>query len=115
MNDKRRLPRKQPRGELRVVDAMTGETVGRIGDLSAGGMMLIAQRAFVDDALFQFVLELTDASGAATPIEVGVRELWDANASVPGQHWVGFRFIDVGPDARARLDAWLARSDESRY
>ncbi|MEO5623456.1 MAG: PilZ domain-containing protein [Dokdonella sp.] len=111
MNDKRRLPRKRPNTTLHVVDAMTDAVVGRIGDLSLGGMMLLADRAFRDDALFQFVFHLSDARGIQTPIEVGVRELWNDTASVPGQNWVGFRFIDISVDAIACLNTWLAYSE----
>jgi hypothetical protein len=41
------------------------------------------------------------------PVEVGVHEQWSEEANVPGQHWVGFRIIDIAPADSAMLRDWL--------
>jgi hypothetical protein len=74
-------------------------------------MMLITQRPLAEDALFQFLFHLPDSHGRLHPIEVGVHEQWSEEANVPGQHWVGFRFIDIGPEDTAVLRNWLDGSD----
>ena len=105
---RRRNPRKRPHAALEVSDALTGEVVGRLGDLSLDGMMLIAEVAITEDALYQFVFQLPDAMGGLRGIEVGVHEAWTARASSDGRHWVGFRFIDIAADARRHIAQWLA-------
>ena len=38
-------------------------------------------------------------------------EQWSEEANVPGQHWVGFRFIDIAPADAAVLRDWLNGSE----
>ena len=111
MNEKRRLPRKRPEAALHVTDTMTGDVVGHIGNLSQEGMLLLAQRPIVDDALYQLSFNLPDVHGRLQPIEVGVHEQWTENANVPGQQWVGFRIIDIAPTDGAVLRDWLNGSE----
>jgi hypothetical protein len=112
MIEKRRLPRKRPDVALQVTDAMTGEVVGRLGNLSLEGMMLMASTPIVEDALYQFVFHLPDSHGQLRPIEVGAHELWTEPATVRDQSWVGFRFIDIGADDTRTLRDWLAHLEE---
>ena len=85
---------------------MTDTVVGRLGNLSETGMLVIANMPLVDDALYQlrFMLHDTDA---AVPIEVGVHLLWQDTASAPGQTWTGFRFITLLDSQMLRLRHWL--------
>jgi len=109
MNDpRRRNPRKRPQGALEVTDALTGEVVGRLGDLSPDGMMLIAHAPITEDALYQFAFQLPDATGHPQRMEVGVHEAWSQQASSDGLRWVGFRFIDLSAEARREIARWLA-------
>ena len=112
MNEKRRLPRKRPDVALNVTDAMTGEVVGHLGNLSLEGMLLLAQRPIADDALYQFSFHLPDSHGRLHPIEVGVHEQWSAPGTMRGQSWVGFRFIDVAPDDAGVLRDWLMHAQD---
>ena len=115
MNEKRRLPRKRPDVALHVTDAMTGEVVGHIGNLSQEGMLLLAQRPIVDDALYQFMFQLPDVHGRLHPIEVGVHEQWSRPGTMRGQTWVGFRFVDIHPDDEATLTEWLSHAADFVY
>lgn len=109
MNDpRRRTRRKRPQDTLAVTDSLTGESVGRLGDLSLDGMMLIAEVPIAEDALYQFVFYLPDAAGRLQRIEVGVHEAWSERASSDARHWVGFRFIDLAAESRRQIAQWLA-------
>lgn len=112
MNDKRRLARKQPDVALRVTDAMSGDVVGHLGNLSMDGMMLVAQSPIGEDALYQFVFHLPDPHGRLHPIEVGVHQLWNGPPTVNGQAWVGFRFIDIAADDEKMLAEWLMHAED---
>ena len=112
MIEKRRLPRKRPDVPLQVTDAMTGEVVGRLGNLSTNGMMLVAHGAIVEDGLYQFLFHLPDSHGRLHPIEVGVHESWTEAASVRDQTWAGFRFIDISADDERMLREWLAHAED---
>ncbi|MGY6519937.1 MAG: PilZ domain-containing protein [Lysobacteraceae bacterium] len=100
MNDHRRAPRREVGEHIEVLDLMTDAVIGRIGNLSQGGMLLICNRELVEDGLYQFRFGLGDAGGRRREVSVGSHVLWVDDGSAPGQHWVGLRFIDIAtPDA----------------
>lgn len=107
MTDNRRAKRKRAAEVIEVVDTMTEQTVGRLGNISESGMMLMTATRLMDDALFQFRFSVVDADGRTRPIEVGAHQLWSDAANVPGQYWAGFRFIDVARDDADLLRAWI--------
>ncbi len=112
MNEHRRAPRKTAYMTIPVSNAMTGESMGRIGNLSIDGMLLVCNHAVADDALFQLAFELVDADGTPRMIEVGVHEQWNEPANVPGQFWVGFQFIDVAAGDLATIESWLGDNSD---
>ncbi|MBX3690760.1 PilZ domain-containing protein [Dokdonella sp.] len=109
---RRRSPRKTAHVAINVTNAMTGEPMGRIGNLSADGMLLVCNRKVADNALFQLSFELVDADGVPRMIEVGVHEQWSEPANMPGHFWVGFQFIDVAPEDVATISSWLGDNNE---
>ena len=109
MAELRRAKRKPPEELIQVVNAMTGAIVGRVGNLSINGRMLIGDAPFREDALFQFVFQLPDGKGNKHALEVGMHEQWAEAANVPGQHWAGFRIIDIAPHDLEILQAWVDR------
>jgi hypothetical protein len=110
--EKRRLPRKRPDVALQVTDTMTGDIIGRLGNLSMEGMMLVARGPIVEDGLYQFVFHLPDAHGRLHPIEVGVHESWTEMAGTRDQIWAGFRFIDISADNERMLREWLVHAED---
>jgi hypothetical protein len=113
MAELRRAKRKPPEQPIQVINAMTGATIGRVGNLSVNGMMLIADAPFREDALYQFVFQLPDAKGSLVSLEVGMHEQWSEPANVPGQYWAGFRIIDIAPQDAEVLAAWVEREGSS--
>lgn len=108
MNDEfRRKPRRQIGEAILVVDAMTGETVGRIGNLSETGMLLIANRAMHDDALYQLRFSLAGSDGSRDDYEVGAHLLWKEPQGAPGLYWTGFRFLALSESQATRLRNWI--------
>lgn len=91
---------------------MTGEVIGRLGNVSAEGLMLVSNRPLVEDGLYQLQFNLPDEHGRLHPIEAGVHEQWSEEANVPGQHWIGFRIIDIAPADAAVLRDWLNGSEQ---
>ncbi len=101
----RRAKRKQVAERIDVVDTMIDTPIGLIGNISETGMMLLANQPMGDDALYQMRFALAD--GGRHEVSVGAHQLWSEPANTPGQYWVGFRFIDVGPDDLETLRAWI--------
>ncbi|GAB3730888.1 PilZ domain-containing protein [Luteimonas pelagia] len=107
INEFRRSRRRKVANTILVVDAMTDSVVGRLGNLSETGMLLMANAALAEDALFQFRFTLPGDEAGETPVELGAHLLWQETAGVSGQAWSGFRFITVPEDDMVRLRAWI--------
>lgn len=104
-DDCRRVPRRKIAETIQVVDTMTDTVIGRLGNLSDTGMLVITNTPLVDDALYQLRFMLHDAG--SVPIEVGVHVLWQDTASASGQTWTGFRFITLLDSQMLQLRQWL--------
>ncbi|MEO7934786.1 MAG: PilZ domain-containing protein [Dokdonella sp.] len=107
MNEYRRSPRKDAFVTIPVINKMTGEVMGRIGNLSADGMLMVCDEDVADGALFQLGFELVNGDGRPQAIEVGAQEMWAETANVPGQYWAGFHFIDVSDHDLDTIESWL--------
>ena len=101
----RRVPRRKIADTIQVVDTMTDTVIGRLGNLSETGMLVITNVPLADDALYQLRFTLHDP--ASVPIEVGVHLLWQDTASASGQTWTGFRFITLLDGQMQQLRQWL--------
>ena len=112
MVENRRSRRKRVPQAIQVTNSLTGEMIGHVGNLSADGMLLITSRRLPENALFQFNFELPDAGGTPRRLEIGVHEQWGEPASIPGQFWSGFRIIDIAPEDRTTLAAWVEKRDD---
>lgn len=108
-NEHRRNHRLAINHMVEVSNAITEQVIGRIGNVSADGLMLIGHRPIRDDALYQFSFTFPPDRPGARRIEIGVHEQWNEPASVHGQYWAGFRIIDIAADDRTTLVQWLQR------
>ena len=106
-SEQRRAMRKRALDPIEVSDALTGENLGRVGNLSSDGMMLIGRRLLNEDALYQVRFRLPDREGRMHMLEAGVHEMWSEPAAVPGQHWAGLRIIAVSDADTEILKQWL--------
>lgn len=95
---------------IHVSDAMTGELVGRLVNISAGGSLLMARAPLLEDTLYQlrFALPVESGSGHES-LELGAQVMWSEAGSTAGQYWSGLRFIGLGGEPARRLQAWLDR------
>jgi len=114
MSEARRAQRRDAHEAISVVDAMTEKTVGRVGNISESGMLLVVNAALQEDALYQLRFDLIDAAGRATPVEVGAHLLWIGSAHTPGQSWAGLRFLTIGDAHSAALRSWIDSAPQMR-
>lgn len=109
MTEYRRAKRRQVPQVVEVVDTMTEQVVGRIGNISETGMLLVTSEPGCDDALFQLEFRLPGPDDAEWTIGIGVHQLWSDLARSPSVYWTGYRFIDIGSEASERLRRWIAQ------
>ena len=108
MNEFRRARRRKLDHNVDVIDTMTTQSIGHLGDLSETGMLLVASRSLVSDALYQLRFRLVNAAGTSQTLEIGAHELWSDEAAAPGQIWAGLRFIDVSSNDLGFIRRWVA-------
>ncbi|MFG6067843.1 PilZ domain-containing protein [Stenotrophomonas indicatrix] len=112
--DTRRAPRRQVSDLVQVTDQMRDSVVGRLGNVSETGMLMLTSAALRDDALYQLRFPLPLADGRSEWIDVGVHLLWSEPAHAPGQSWAGFRFLTLSREHRQLLRRWIGEdSDEA--
>lgn len=109
----RRAVRKRTREAILVTNAMTGTTLGRIGNLSVNGMMLITSAPIGEGSLYQVQLLLRDEQGQQLRLEIGIQCLWSETARTERTFWAGCRIIDIAPSEQQVLDAWVERATET--
>lgn len=107
--DTRRAPRRNVADLVPVTDQIAERVVGRLGNISETGMLMLASVPLHEDALYQLQFSLPLADGHATPIDVGVHLLWAEPAHVAGQAWAGFRFITLSREHRKLLRGWIGQ------
>ncbi len=106
-NEYRRAKRRRAINDIAVFDTMTEQVVGKIGNLSESGVLLILAGPPCADALYQLRFDLPVASRRPLEVEVGAHELWQDEAAAPGQVWAGFRFIDVAANSLEHIRQWV--------
>lgn len=103
----RRSRRRRVDERVEVVDMMTEQAVGQLGNVSESGLLLLANAPMQDDCLYQLRFTLSDRTGNRTAFEVGAHLLWNNAASAPGQAWLGFRFLSLDDMQLERLRDWI--------
>lgn len=113
--ERRRAQRKSPVYATEVIDLMHGRPLGRLGNLSDTGLLLIGSLVPPGGAVYQVSVELPGPQrpGAApATIQLGIQEQWQDATIAAAQVWTGFRIISISPADSARLEAWLATAGE---
>ncbi len=112
-DNQRRAERKRASANAIVTNAITGQRIGQVGNLSSTGMMLILEEAPRRDALYQVSVALPSSGRSllqSQPIEVGIQEQWQAPAASSDQTWAGFRIVAITDIDASRLEGWLAQA-----
>lgn len=105
--DRRQAERHELQDPLPVRDAITGETVGELADLSEIGMLLLTTQMFAEGMLMQLRFSLPGTGGQSHAIEVGVQQQWLQAGS--NRNWVGLGIIDISSADADVLRDWLSR------
>lgn len=110
----RRSVRKSVSESLQIIDVMTGAALGRVGNLSAEGLMLISSHEMPDHHVYQVVFPLPNSGAAAAPLEVGIQCLWSEAASSEHSWWAGCQIVSISPADREALDNWVENAADGR-
>ena len=93
MTEARRSHRRNVHESVTVLDTMTEQVLGRIGNISESGMLMVASGSLLEDALYQLRFEIIDRTGRMVAIDVGAHVVWMGSANTPGQSWAEFMLV----------------------
>ncbi len=110
-SESRRANRRNVHESVMVIDTMIEQVIGRLGNISESGMLLVANAPLVEDALYQLRFEIIDRAGRTVAIDVGAHLVWLGSANTPGQSWAGLRFLTIEESQLAILRHWIARPE----
>ncbi|KAF1007030.1 MAG: hypothetical protein GAK28_02001 [Luteibacter sp.] len=105
--EQRRSPRKRVTGPIPVIDAMSGDVLGQLCNLSVGGLMLLGAGAPATGVVRQVRFPLPDLRQRDREIVVGIHELWREQASTAGQYWSGHRIVAVVDEHLRLIEEWV--------
>jgi PilZ domain len=103
----RRADRRNVHESISVLDTMTEQVIGRLGNISESGMLLGANTPLRDDALYQLRFDIPDRNGRPVKIDVGAHLIWVGSANTPGQSWAGLRFLTISEEHLVTLRHWV--------
>ena len=95
MDDYRHRPRKNTPHLVNVINDDTGKTVGRIVDITADGMMLVAKEKIVPGRNYNFRIVLPVMVHHRSEVSVVARAVWIDPDSNPNYSKCGFKFIKL--------------------
>ncbi len=111
INESRRSQRRNVHESVVVIDTMTEQVIGRVGNISESGMLLVANAPLCEDALYQLRFEIIDRTGRVVSIDAGAHLIWFGSANTPGQSWAGLRFLTLEESQLVVLRQWISRPD----
>ncbi len=103
MVNKRRTPRSAFLALARVFDMETQSNIGYVGDVSTGGIMLFANRAFNREERRLISINLPHPRKGEVTIQLGVRVAWQVSTQQPGQLLIGCQILALAPKDRVVL------------
>lgn len=105
--NQRRARRKRVENTSAVVDVISAQVIGHLGDVSISGLMLVGAHTTQSGAIHQLSLPLSGHHAPPRQIEVGVQAMWQRAGADPRRLWAGYRIIAISDHDAAILREWL--------
>jgi hypothetical protein len=80
---------------LDVMDDNTGQTIGRLVDISMEGIMLISSSPIPVGSIYQVTIHLPTKVDGSVQISFGVETLWSNKSNDGNKHWTGCHILDI--------------------
>ncbi len=109
MRDKRRHQRPKSPHRINVLSANDDRIIGRLVDITPGGLMFLTEDEYPDSAVLQLRLPLPRMANGKTAIEVEGPVVWTREDDNPRFHRVGVRFDHLGAEEAYIIETVLQR------
>ncbi|MFO7653391.1 MAG: PilZ domain-containing protein [Candidatus Krumholzibacteriia bacterium] len=95
MRDRRNRRRRKTPHYLNVVDSATGQVLGRLVNITAGGMMVVSRNKIMPDREFRLRLLLPRMVNGEDELQLQACSIWCRPDENPAFHRIGFKFLQV--------------------
>ncbi|CAM3549849.1 PilZ domain-containing protein [Parendozoicomonas haliclonae] len=111
--DKRREPRHTLEIDLELHNALSGEPIGKLVNLSEGGFMLSSRTPIPEGMVLQCLIiardqQATPTNSGTSTINLGVEAVWQKEGNCQTQYWSGFRILDISEEDHQLVKKILA-------
>lgn len=103
-NDQRQKPRNSVNQKVIAINALNGDSLGTVVDIHSGGFLLLGVDSVVVNNVYQMELVFDAAIDSKTRLSLGAQCLWNRQAGVGGQSWLGFHIIDLSEEDEALVE-----------
>lgn len=108
--DNRLFRRRSSAIDFKVYEAETFHLLGRLGDLSEGGLLLYGTETLATDQLYRLSVHYPDADGQLQKAVFEAKAVWAGPDVNPELKATGFRLFHLdNPEIRQQLDTLMAR------
>jgi c-di-GMP-binding flagellar brake protein YcgR len=80
---------------LPIIDVNSNEQLGKLADLSYGGLLMITTSYLPVDNIYQLQIDLPQHVGASNKIEFAAEVAWSESPEANEACWAGFHIIDI--------------------
>lgn len=105
----RRLERAHLIYFLRVFDALSGDLLGQMVDLTTDGIMVIGERAIPPRQKYTLRMDLPRNIPVGRHLTVEARSKWSRRDPGGDFYHTGFRIVDMSPDAHRIVEQLIER------
>lgn len=107
MNERRRKTRQRLVSLTVVLDKVSGEVLGRIGNLTCEGLMLCSDRPLATGERFHLQIQLPDEVAGHTRVDLEARSLWSQRAMDPMYYATGFEILNLSDTDRHVIEVLI--------
>lgn len=115
MREQRQSPRKVADQVLEIQDQVTGNTLGRIVNISAEGFMLLSQEPMLIGTVYQLNLVDPSSQEVQKPVAFSAEAVWSTEASHPESFWSGFRITEISSDDVIYIDRLILEWNSEQF
>lgn len=111
MLEARREKRHVPTQTVVVRNAMTGQELGNLANITSDGLMLVSKSQIEADRIYQVSIQLPFAAGETTCVDIVIDCLWSKPADSQ-LYWAGCSIIDADDIACSAIDTLIESYSE---
>ena len=100
MEERRKLHRRHILFYSRVFDRKTGVFLGYLGNMNAGGIMIISEDPIATDKSYLLRIDLPDDIYAQPVLNFEAKSVWCRPDVDPNFYNTGFQFVDISDEGQ---------------